>query len=915
MKKIKSFLLLALGLIVTQNVLAAVGDEFTVNGVQYKITQEGTAANRWVSIIGCSDETTTISITSTVTNKNAYRITQIADDAFKGKNLTSIDLTNATYLTSIGSSAFDGCTNLTSITVPGSVTTIADNVFAGKTVNIAGNITSTAFANSGVKIINMTSGTTIAANAFNGCTSLESITLSSALNTINANAFDRCTNLAEIYLPTTVTAAGIAANAFQGYTGKVIVNNNNTRASWFQGSAISEVEINAGTNIPASTFSRCTNLKTVTLAGSITTINDNAFDGCSSLTNIDLTKVTRIGDYAFRGTGLTNVDWKLNSVSQGCFQNCTKLESINLPSSITTINANAFDGCTNLKGNIDFPDLATIGANAFDNTGIASISVNKTTTNAGTSVAQNAFQNYPGKVIVNVATVGNWFSGSAAKQIELSDKVTSITMTNARNNYSVLEKYKGELIIKCATPLVNNNQSNAFLGNNNTYSSVIIDAETTGLGTCWKVNTNTANDEYLSVTITENVKTLGDKAFLESTIKEITIPGTLKTIPLEAFYHCTELTDVTLEEGVTTLMKDVFNGCTKLENVSLPNTLETIGWGAFYGSGIKKIEIPNSVTSIEQHSFGGCAQLQEITIPSSVTTMEPEVFLNSTKLTTVVIDAQISTLPSGTFSGCTGLTNITLPATLTQINKDDFKDCTKLTNVTLNSLPEGLENLPNGVTITLELSDDKGLNDIQNVTKTVAISYTRSINASTNWGSLVLPFNCTSNDDIQLYQFAGADLDKGFIKFEEVESVAANTPCFFKKKISNATSVSFNATLSGGFSVGITPSTSEGWTMTGSYARTTINSNEYFISSDKLYYANSNVTMKPFRGWLVAPANAAASLRTLTIQIVETDATGVEHIVNETEINEQDIYDLFGRHLTTPQRGINIVNGKKVMVK
>ncbi len=225
--------------------------------------------------------------------------------------------------TAVGQQAFIYCASLVSIALPDSVTTIDSNAF-----NTCTSIESIIFGeNSHLTIIEQyafaycsslrcaalpDSVKAIGDYAFNQCTSLTSITLSEELSIIGTNAFMDCSLLASIEIPHSVTTLGDWAFA--------------------QCTSLTSVTLSEElTSIGQYTFSMCSSLGSITLPDNITTINSYAFNGCNALTSIDLSNCT-----------------KLTKIKNGAFNYCTSLESITLPASITTIGNDAFQGCTSL---------------------------------------------------------------------------------------------------------------------------------------------------------------------------------------------------------------------------------------------------------------------------------------------------------------------------------------------------------------------------------------------------------------------------------------------------------------------------------------------------------------------------------------------------------------------------------------
>ena len=248
-------------------------------------------------------------------------------------------------VTSIGNTAFERCTSLTSVTIGNGVTSIGSGVF-----QYCSGLTSVTIPDS---------VTSIGTHVFNGCTSLTSCTIGSGVTSISQATFRNCSGLTSVDLPNRVTSIG--DYAFSGCT------------------SLEEVTIpNGVTSIYSSTFAGCSSLTSVTIPDSVTSIGGSCFYNCTSLTSIVIPdSVTSIGTWVFQGcSGLTSctIGNSITNIVEGTFGYCSSLTSIVIPNGVTVIGQYAFYQCYSLTS-INIPDSVTsIGYQAFrDCTSLTSI--------------------------------------------------------------------------------------------------------------------------------------------------------------------------------------------------------------------------------------------------------------------------------------------------------------------------------------------------------------------------------------------------------------------------------------------------------------------------------------------------------------------------------------------------------------
>ncbi|MBR5923420.1 MAG: leucine-rich repeat domain-containing protein [Clostridia bacterium] len=233
--------------------------------------------------------------------------------------------------------AFSGCTGLTSITMPDSVTSIGGG-------------------------------------AFEGCTGLTSITIPDSVTAIGYKAFSDCTGLTSINIPDSVISVGGSAfdntawynNQPEGlvYAGKV--------AYEYKGTCPSRIIIKEGARyIRPELFLNCTDLVSVTMPHSVMAIGDGAFKSCEKLTSITIPdSVISIGADAFRDcAGLTSatIGNSVTSIGHSAFYGCASLTSITIPNHAVSIGDSAFENCSDLKSVKMGNSIISIGSHAFYN--------------------------------------------------------------------------------------------------------------------------------------------------------------------------------------------------------------------------------------------------------------------------------------------------------------------------------------------------------------------------------------------------------------------------------------------------------------------------------------------------------------------------------------------------------------------
>ncbi len=268
-------------------------------------------------------------------------------DAFFGcTSLTSVEIPNS--VTSIGDGAFRDCSGLTSIEIPNSVTSIGNWAFCG----CSGLTGSQVIPNS---------VTSIGEGAFYDCGGLTSVEIPNSVTHIGKKAFSRCSGLTSIQVE-----SGNRTYDSRNNCNAIIETATNTLISGFKNTIIP----NTVTSIGNYAFYECSNLTSMVIPNSVTSIGGSAFSGCSGLTSIEIpNSVTSIGTDAFGNcSGLTSVEIP-NSVTKigcGAFSECCGLTSVTIGNSVTNITSWAFWRCTSLTSITIGNNVTSIEHSAFE---------------------------------------------------------------------------------------------------------------------------------------------------------------------------------------------------------------------------------------------------------------------------------------------------------------------------------------------------------------------------------------------------------------------------------------------------------------------------------------------------------------------------------------------------------------------
>ncbi len=444
---------------------------------------------------------------------NGYNVIRIEAFAFENSAITNVVIPNS--VKTIGVAAFSGCVDLKSVILPNQLSTIEGDTFSGceslSNINIPESVISIGdYAFGGCKqlkeVVIPSSVTHFGESVFwnTGFTSLPK--LPGDLTTIPNGMFYQCTQLTSIEIPQNITRIGDTA---------------------FGRCPISEIEIPASvTYIGVAAFANCKNLTKIVIPDNVTDIGFNAFNGCSNLKTVTLSK-------------------NIGGIREGSFNECTRLESIVIPNGVKFIGKQAFASCSSLSS-IDIPEtVEEIGEQAFTD-------------------CSSLTQLFIPKSVVNfkINKDDNWWQYSYRSFIYGCNSLTSLVVDkdnpvyDSRNNCNaIIETVSNTLIVGCTATM-----------------------------------------------IPEGITAIGLRAFDGfQNLTSITLPRSLNIIELGAF-NGSGLHEISIPENVTSIGDYAFSNCTNLtgfncyaENV--PNAESNI----FYNTNIKDITLRVPAASVSAY--------------------------------------------------------------------------------------------------------------------------------------------------------------------------------------------------------------------------------------------------------------------------------------------------------------------------
>lgn len=835
--------------------------------------------------------------------------------AFQSCGITSISLPSS--IKSLPAGAFNGCSNLSNVTLPSHLTSIGSACFAGCIQLQSLEIPET------VESFGSNSAYGFISYSFGGCTKLKNLNIPNKVTTINDGCFKGC-GLDSVFIPQSVRFLGeesFATNSLRvvkmgiadlnklTYTQTTFSNVENIDLyvpkgslalyqeyePWSNFKSIQEYGKEGETFIPDQINTTINGIKYILknsqatvgrqnreLSGDIVipeyvTFSNQEYPVTGMVAPTDLVcysdnSISCTGG-AFQGSKITSIvlPQNIKIIAAGAFQNCTQLKKVVLPESITQLSAACFAGCYNLdeinipEGITDLASSTAYGYRSYVFGGCSKIK-NFIVPNGVTRLASGCFKSSGLEYISIPAQCLVLDEGSlnvrSLKEVKLYVRdINKLTYTESVfgnvSQATLLVPHGSKQVYQEYYPWMSFKEINEFDDGNDAFVPSILTVKINNIRYILDKNSNATVGR-------QNKDLSGDIIIPESVVynnKKYIVNEIVNPTDITAWSSNT----VSTENGA-------FQSC-PITSISIPKTITVIPAGAFYGcSNLKEVQLSDGLKQLGAACFAGCSSIEELQIPNSVTDFgsytsygyKSYIFGNCYSLKKVNIPTGITKFTEGCFKGC-GLEIFIIPNTVKTLQEDCFNvsrlKALKITHSELNKL-----------------------------------NYTESVFSNVSNVTLYVPEG-TSELYNQFYPW------KNFK--EIVEYKDQNDEYSF-----NAYSVTYVLPTSDSN----VPNAKAALKASSPTAQYDVFAKQYFASGISI---DEDITIPEkegyvFKGWTGIPSIMPS--KDIVVEAVFEVAAGIDEI-KAVEDESSIIYDLTGRKVNSPRKGIYILDGKKIILK
>lgn len=419
-------------------------------------------------------------------------------------------------------------------------------------------------------------------------------------------------------------------------------------------------------NIANNAFEGCTNLTDVLIPSSVTSVDGNAFKDCPNLEKLENDRVYGdIGYRAFRGTALTNVTiMNAVTIEVEAFNDCTKLKSVTMQDTVTSVGSSAFSGCSQLSGELVLSEsLRMINEEAF--AGCESLTAIRLPASLK-QIDECAF-----------------YECNSLTELDLPSGITSIA-------HEAFDGWNGTRYAKIGSDTAAAMSAEDITFRDRSYPKLDLIYVFTEDGTNKGLQLVRADTDITEVVFPDEIAEINSGAFSNCKLLsgELVLPESIRAIYDDTFAGCESLTAIKLPDGLERIDGFVFYECNNLTELDLPSGITSIAHEAFNGwNGTRYAKISSGTAvamSVEDITFRdrNCPAVDLIHILSEageVTGLQAVGADNAASA--VSIPEGVTSVAESAFSDCAELTSVTLPLSLSRVESYAFDNCVKLATV------------------------------------------------------------------------------------------------------------------------------------------------------------------------------------------------------------------------------------------
>ena len=568
--------------------------------------------------------------------------------------------------------------------------------------------------------------------AFYNATALKTVNIRKNVATIGDYAFYNCTALENLTFEEGGTSPLIIGDA--NYINLSVFNSETSTSNVKYGQTFYNCYMLTNVTLPERTkfiadytFEKCLGLKTINIPNNVEKLGNGAFRSCERLENVtfdpDEVKFTVIPHSLFEYcyslksfvvpasvtefainkkyknnsiafaycTSLESVVFQegieISSLPRGLFAFCESLTSISIPASVTEFVSGAstsyasgtgvFHGCTSLSEVIWADDAAIefIGSYAFtDCHSLAEFTIPESVQELGSNVFRNC------KSLDNVIIPDHIYIDECAGLFYGCESLKTYQIPEM----FILPDY---FLYNCKSITefeISEDIGEVYYG---VFYGTGIDTVELKAGVYYEYGAFSGMPKLKNVTIEEGVTELYDEMFAFCKgLETIYIPDSVEYIGYMAFYECSSLREVRLPENsnCTALWGETFWGCKSLEEIEVPANFKEINWGDFTETGLVSVTLPG-VEILWDEAFRDCPNLKSVTLGTELVEMYSNVFDNCVSLEEFIFPegSIIETIDASVFNNCTSLERVVLPQSIKTISNYAFRNCSSLVEINI----------------------------------------------------------------------------------------------------------------------------------------------------------------------------------------------------------------------------------------